>query len=203
MTVDTGYFERMYAGSADPWEFETRWYDRRKYQLTAACLPRPRYRSGFEPACSIGVLSTLLAPRCASLLCGDLVPAAVQRARRRLAEHPHVRVERQALPQDWPDATFDLIVLSEVLYYFTDDQLERVLDRTRGSLEPDGDLIVAHWRHPVAEHHRSGDEVHEAIGGMAGLARLGGYLDDDFRLDVFTRTPPPPRSVAAIDGLTG
>jgi SAM-dependent methyltransferase len=203
VSVDAGYFEHMYATSADPWGFDSRWYDQRKYQLPLAALPRPRYRYGYEPACSVGVLSAQLAGRCDALLCTDLVPAAVERAGRRLAGHPHVRVARQSLPEQWPSDTFDLIVLSEVLYYFTDADLALVLDRARESLEPGGDLIAVHWRHPVAEHRRSGDSVHRALGGVPGLTRRGGYLDDDFRLEVFTRTPPPALSVAATAGLTG
>lgn len=203
MKADAGYFERMYAHSRDPWSLATRWYDRRKYDLTLAALPRRRYRSGFEPACSIGILSEGLAQRCDALLCGDLIPEAVEQTRRRLAGRPHVRVERQALPGQWPRETFDLIVLSEVLYYFTDAELSTVLDRARDSLEPGGDLVAVHWRHPVAEHQRSGDAVHEAVGRVDGLRHRGGYLDEDVRVDVYARTPPAALSVAALDGLTG
>lgn len=37
----------------DPWDFESRWYEQRKYALSAAMLPKPRYRRAFEPGCSI------------------------------------------------------------------------------------------------------------------------------------------------------
>jgi hypothetical protein len=67
MTVDTEYFQRMYAGSADPWEFETRWYDRRKYRLTGPSCPAPGTgRASSRPARSA------CCPRCsprAALAC--------------------------------------------------------------------------------------------------------------------------------------
>jgi len=48
-----------------------------------------------------------------------------------------VRVEQRDIPRQWPSGRFDLIVLSEVLYYFGDHDLEQVLKQAAGSLEPD------------------------------------------------------------------
>ena len=31
------YFDRMYAASADPWQLQERWYERRKFAITLAC----------------------------------------------------------------------------------------------------------------------------------------------------------------------
>ena len=71
MTVGTEYFDGMYAASPDPWGFESRWYERRKYAVTMALLPAERYRDAFEPGCSIGVMTGLLAGRCDRLLSCD------------------------------------------------------------------------------------------------------------------------------------
>src|ERR1700709_2075359 len=116
MTLPPSYFEAMYAESADPWGFATRWYERRKYALTLAALPREQYRRGFEPGCSIGVLTARLPRRCASLLATELAPSAVATARERLASYDGVEVAQLAVPQDWPAGTFDLVVLSEIGY---------------------------------------------------------------------------------------
>jgi SAM-dependent methyltransferase len=201
MTADVAYFHGMYDRDPDPWSFTTRWYDQRRYQLTVAALPRARYRSAYEPACSVGALSALLAPRCDRLLCSDLVPAAVATARQRLREYPHVSVERQAIPQDWAAGPFDLIVLSEVLYYLPDTELARTLECVRETLVPDGDLVAVHWRYPVVEHRRTGDDVHALLGAAEGLAARGSYTDPDFRLDLFTRADSAVPSVAAREGL--
>jgi SAM-dependent methyltransferase len=200
MSVDEAYFTRMYADNPDPWNFAGRWYDQRKYALTLAALPRARYRSGFEPACSIGVLSTGLAARCDTLLCTDLVDAAVEQARDRLAGFPHVTVAQQALPT-WPDGQFDLIVFSEVLYYLTDEDQDAVLTRATESLMPGGDLVTVHWRMSVDEHRRNGDDVHAVLQDRPGLEPVSSYCDADFRLDVYSRVPPAARSVAQVEGL--
>ncbi|HZD99804.1 MAG TPA: SAM-dependent methyltransferase [Micromonosporaceae bacterium] len=201
MTVDLAYFEEMYAANTDPWGFGERWYEHRKRQLTVAALPARRYRSAYEPGCSIGMLSELLADRCESLLCGDAIEAAVGQARERLAGRRNARVERHSLPDDWPDGAFDLVVLSEILYYFDERQFTAIIDRVRGSIVGGGDLVVVHWRHPVVEHVLTGDEVHQRLSDLDDFQPRCRYRDDDFVLDVLTRTPPAVRSVAEAEGL--
>lgn len=113
------YFARKYAESSDPWGFESRWYEARKYALTVAALPRPRYARGFEPGCSIGVLTRQLAARCDALIACELVPDVAARAATRLRDLPHVDVRVLAVPEQWPEGQLDLIVLSEIAYYLT------------------------------------------------------------------------------------
>ncbi|WP_431934513.1 class I SAM-dependent DNA methyltransferase [Micromonospora sp. RP3T] len=197
------YFDDMYAGAEDPWSFETRWYDRRKHDLTVACLPRRRYRSAFEPGCSTGMLTRRLAQRCDRLLAVDIAAAPVAGTRRRLADQPHVRVERMRVPDEWPAEAerFDLIVLSELGYYFDDAGLDLLTTRTVDSLEPGGTLVAVHWRPAVAEHARGGDDVHRLLDDVDGLVRTARHEEADFLLDVFLRVPPPARSVAQAEGL--
>ncbi|GAA0282302.1 class I SAM-dependent methyltransferase [Cryptosporangium japonicum] len=197
-TLPTEYFDRMYAADDDPWGFRSRWYEERKYAVTLAALPRRRYRSGFEPGCSIGVLTAALADRCDTLLSTDVAEAAVTRAR---ANAPGARVEVRRLPDEWPDETFDLIVLSEVGYYLDRAALERLVDATIAGLEPGGDLVLVHWLHPVADYPIDGDTVHAAFSGRPELARTVVHEEADFRLEVYARVPPAARSVAAREGL--
>ena len=128
------------------------------------------------------------------------MPAA-ETAARRNALHPNVRVEQRLLPGDWPDGRFDLIVFSELLYYFGEDDLRDVLRLAAGALRPGGSLIAVHWRHPVAEYPRSGDDAHAAIGRQPGLARLAAYSDPDFLAEVYLRADGAPASVAQSGGL--
>jgi SAM-dependent methyltransferase len=201
VTVGPDYFDGMYAASPDPWGFESRWYERRKYAVTMALLPSERYRDAFEPGCSIGVLTRLLAGRCDRLLSCDAAAAAAEAAVRRNASLRNVRVEQRLLPGDWPAGRFDLIVLSELLYYFGEDDLRNILRLAAGALRPGGTLIAVHWRHHVAEYPRSGDEAHAAIGRQPGLARLAGYADPDFLAEVYQRADVAPTSVAQSGGL--
>jgi hypothetical protein len=54
VTLPPAYFDAMYQAAADPWGFGDRWYEQRKYAVSLAMLPAVRYRSAFEPGCSIG-----------------------------------------------------------------------------------------------------------------------------------------------------
>jgi SAM-dependent methyltransferase len=201
VTLDPGYFRDRYASSADPWGLAERWYEARKYALTVALLPRQRYGAAFEPGCSIGVLTAQLAPRCDRLLACDAVPDAVAAARSRAAGLPGVRVERLVIPGEWPPGAFDLIDLSELLYYLDDADLGQVLGLGIGSLRPGGQVLAVHWRHPAPDHPRTGDEVHEDLAAHPGLARLARYRDPDFTAEVYGRADGDLRSVAQAGGI--
>ena len=201
MTLDPGYFRDRYAASADPWGLAERWYEARKYTLSVAMLPRERYRAVFEPGCSIGVLTTHLARRCDSLLACDAVPEAVASAQSRTRGLPGVQVERRVIPGEWPPGSFDLIVFSELLYYFGGADLSQVLHLGAGALRPSGHLLAVHWRHPAPDHPRSGDEVHQALAAHPGLTRLARYRDPDFTAEVYARADGDRRSVAQAGGI--
>ncbi|NDZ78244.1 methyltransferase domain-containing protein [Streptomyces sp. SID10853] len=204
MSTPASYFDRMYAGAPDPWSLAERWYEQRKYALTVASLPRRRYSSAFEPGCSVGTLTAQLAGRCDRLLATDRVPSAVRAAADATRGHPHVDVRELTIPDEWPQAAFDLIVLSELLYYFDDRTLRDILARTVAGLEPGGTLVTVHWNHPVAEHRLTGTDLAPLLTSVPGLETLLDVRDPDFTLHVLTRQHPDGRaapSPAAEEGL--
>jgi SAM-dependent methyltransferase len=201
VTLGAGYFDAMYQAASDPWGFEGRWYERRKYAISLALLPAGRYRSAFEPGCSIGVLTRMLAGRCDHLLSCDVATAAVRAAAERSRDLPHVQVEQRDIPGQWPSGRFDLIVFSELLYYFSDHDLELTVDGALAALQPGGTLLAVHWRHPVADYPRSGDDVHRVLAARSGLAGLVSHQEPDFLAEVYIRTDGAPVSVAQATGL--
>ena len=201
VTLGAGYFDAMYEAAPDPWGFEDRWYEQRKYAISLAQLPDRRYRRAFEPGCSIGVLTAMLAGRCDRLLAWDVAAGAVQAAARRTRDLPNVRVERRQIPREWPEGGFDLIVFSEVLYYLGDRDLEQVLDYGVHALEPGGTLLAVHWRHPVTDYPRSGDDVHRVLAARPGLTRLVSHQEEDFLAEVYRRSDGRAVSVARATGL--
>ncbi len=180
------YFDRLYADRDDPWDLSSSRYERRKRDLLLASLPRPRYRSGFEPGCALGVTTRELARRCDRLVAMDCAAAAVEQARARvLPSGQHVTVAQGLVPGDWPEGSFDLVVLSELLYYL--DRADRldVAARTIASLAPGADVAAVHWRHAFDEAASSGDEVHAELAERlctAGLRVRVDHVEDDFRL---------------------
>jgi SAM-dependent methyltransferase len=202
VTLGPGYFRDLYASSPDPWGLADRWYEARKYALSLALLPRQHYGTAFEPGCSVGVLTARLAARCDDVLACDTAPRAVAAASATTAGLSGVRVEQRTMPRDWPlDASFDLVVLSEVLYYFGDDDLSAVIALSISALRPGGQLLAVHWRHPAPDYPRSGDDVHQVLAGHSGLARLARYQDLDFTAEVYSRADGDRRSVARASGI--
>jgi cyclopropane fatty-acyl-phospholipid synthase-like methyltransferase len=198
------YFDQMYAGVDDPWQLSTRWYEQRKYAITLATLPNRHYRHAFEPGCSIGTLTALLAQRCDRVTAVDVAEAAVRSADARLREagcRDRVTLTRSSLDAPWPPGPFDLVVLSEVAYYLDADALAEVLRRECTRLQPDANIVAAHWRHPVSDYPLTGDAAHEVIAATPGLTALGCYRDSDVVVEVFTIGDG--RSVAAREEVPG
>lgn len=199
MTLPADHFASMYAADPDPWGFTSRWYERRKYDLTLAALPHPRYARAYEPGCSIGVLTQGLAARCDLLLAEDVAEAAVRAARERTAGCPGVRVGRRAVPAEWPEGSWDLVVVSELAYFLDLADRELLWRRVEGSLVPGGTLLAVHWRPRVDGWPATGDQVHAELRGREGWTSLARHEEPDLLLDVLARGDVP--SVAQRTGL--
>lgn len=183
------YFDRLYAQSADPWRFETSPYEASKYSATLAALPRPRYANALELGCSIGVLTAQLAPRCDRLLAVDVNEPALERARRRCAGSKQVEFARMQVPDETPAGDFDLILVSEVGYYWSRDDLGRAARWMLGALRPAGSLLLVHWTPVVADYPLTGDDVHEhflALARAGEIRHLHGEQHLNYRLDAFS-----------------
>lgn len=179
------YFEDLYARSGDPWDFETSEYERKKYERTLEALGARRFRRALEAGASIGVFTEMLADRCDELLAVDVSERAVDVARRRLAGRPHVRVERRTLPEQMPAGPFDLIVASEVLYYFPREEMLAMLEGFERELAPGGTLLAVHWRRETKTYPLQGDEVHELLVEHTRLETRETIVEPDYRLDLF------------------
>ena len=178
----------MYAESDDPWQFATSTYERRKYELSLTSLPKSHYENVFEPGCSIGVLSALLAGRCHRLLAADFMTDALESATERLKCFPHVRVEERVIPAHWPDEVFDLIVLSEVAYYFDESTLREIMDRVVSSTAEGAHVLGVHWRGET-NYPLTGDRAHELIASTEKLCAVVHHEEKQFVLDVWERLP--------------
>ena len=197
-SLPAAYFEDVYRRKADPWDFATSPYESEKYAATLAALPAGiRFRSALELGCSIGVFTALLALRCEKLLAVDVNETALAQARVRCAGMPGLRFEQRILPDDFPAATadgspFDLIVMSEIGYYFSSSALGSVREKMIAALAPGGLLLLVHWTPRVPDYPLTGDEVHGAfLEHPTALAHLHAKRAETYRLDLFKRQPSP------------
>jgi SAM-dependent methyltransferase len=187
-TLKPEHFDALYTADPDPWNFATSPYERAKYTLTLNAMPKPRYRSALEVGCSIGVLTRLLALRCDAVLAVDAAQTPLAEARRRCADSPSVRFEQMFVPEHWPNGSFDLILLSEVVYYLSREDVSRLAARAAGSLSMGGSLILVHWT-GLTDYPLSGDQAAalfiERMGSTCIVERADRY--SQFRLDVLSR----------------
>lgn len=194
--ADLRHFEALYAASDDPWQVRESWYERRKRDVLLACLDRPRYAHAFEPGCGNGEMSAALARRCDAVLACDGAANAVAAARARVdaigdsISDCHIRVEQRRLPDQLPqDGRFDLIVVSELAYYFDAAAIAAMVDGVQASLMDGGLLVLCHWRHDFADRVSTTEAVHAAFGAAARLRRTVQHLDEDFLLEAWIKSP--------------
>jgi protein-L-isoaspartate O-methyltransferase len=188
--VSQAAFEAKYRKSGDPWNFAGSRYERERYEVTLRSLLRTHYRRAFEPACSIGELTAALAERCDEVQAIDIAPSAVVAARRRCAGFPGVTVACADLATQCPEGPFDLIVFSELGYYFNKQQLLHVARSLAAALEVDGELIAVHWLGTSEDHLLHGNQVHVILDQALtqSCVWLKGARHPGFRLDTWRRT---------------
>jgi SAM-dependent methyltransferase len=185
--VDPGSFEARYRQDADPWGFATSAYEQGKYEATIGALAGRRFPRGLELGCSIGVLTQRLAASCDTLVAIDASPTAVAAARRRTVGAGHVDARVAVLPEALPDGPWDLVVASEVLYYFPLPLLGVLLDALEATLTPGGTLLAVHFTGDAPDHRLTGDAVHETLLARPALEHTVGARGTGYRLDGFRR----------------
>ena len=178
-------FRELSAANADPWRTADTWYERRKRSTLLAALPRERYRHAVEPACGAGALTAQLAMRADKVDAFDAVPKAAA-ATRKLGL-PNVTVAEAVLPEGFPDGAADLVVLSEILYYLSDEDLRKTVDNAITGLASGGDLALVHWRPWAPEATRDAVEAHDLVAVRPELETLVAHRDQEFLLHVLRR----------------
>lgn len=192
-------FDGMFESSEDPWDVDSSWYERRKRAATLAAPLTERLGRVLEVGCSTGVLTAELAPRADSVLALDVSAEALRRAGERLSSWgDRVELRRARVPRDWPEGTFDLVVLSEVGYFWTPEDLAEVGRRLPGALAPGGTVLLCDWRHPVDGWPLDGEDVHEALRELPGLEVLVRHEEEDFLVELLG--PPGADSPARREG---
>ncbi|WP_186474492.1 class I SAM-dependent DNA methyltransferase [Psychrobacter sp. KCTC 72983] len=176
------YFDELYNDNTDPWQYQTRWYEERKRNTCLALLPQPHYERAIELGCGNGVLSELLAHRCQDLISIDGNHQAVKLAKERLAALPHARViqgivpdklfslkelleQRKPLSENTSinQPPFDLIVISEILYYLSSSDIDVVINWALHNLALNGTLLCCHWRYAIDGFAMTGESVHQRL----------------------------------------
>jgi predicted TPR repeat methyltransferase len=188
------FFERKYRADADPWNFATSPYEQQRYEIILRAIDHRRYHRALEPGCSVGVLTCGLASICDEVEAFDIAPSAVAAARERCTGMNNVHLSCKPLSEDRSAGPFDLIVLSEIGYYFEVVELRRIAISLMARLLEGGVIIAAHWLGTSSDHFLAGDAVHDVLRSAFEQEDLVLELADSypgFRMDRWTKVRRP------------
>jgi hypothetical protein len=177
------FFENKYSENSDPWNFATDSYELQRYNTIYNAISHQRYQNVFEPGCSIGVLSEKLSLIADHVQAFDISSRAVEIAKSRCFKLKNVTVRCTSITKEIPLPKTDLIIISEIGYYFEKLDLERILKRLLMSCDKEVVIVASHWLGNSKDHLLSGDEVHETINSISGLSLELHLRCDAFRLD--------------------
>ncbi|HLW04325.1 MAG TPA: class I SAM-dependent methyltransferase [Azoarcus sp.] len=185
-------FEAIYRSAADPWKVRTSWYERRKRTLLLASLLRERYDKVLEAGCGTGEITALLAKRCESVWAVDLSATAIARCEKRLADSgiTNVNTAVMQLPVSWPHIhpePFNLIIVSELAYYFEGAELDLFLQRCFHSLAAGGEWVMCHYTPDFDDRCHETESVHQRIAEFRDMTLMVSHVDERFQLDVWRK----------------
>ena len=157
--IDPDGFEALFRRSTDPWDYAASPFEAAKRKaLLNACGSRIHAR-GLELGCANGETSRHLARRCLGLIAVDASSTVIAAARRRIHD-PRIRFEVARLPEDMPRGRFDLIVMSELLYYLPAGQMERLLGSVLDRLSRGGRIVILNHTVWFDDAAQSGERAH-------------------------------------------
>jgi SAM-dependent methyltransferase len=119
-----------------------------------------------------------------------MAQAALAAARQRCQGLSHVTFRQVAGAAENFDGRFDLIVLSEVIYYWDDADLDQVAAAMDRALLPGGRVLLVHWLGET-NYPKSADDAVEGL--WARLPRIGcekAERRERYRLDLWRRPAP-------------
>lgn len=184
-TTDTqAHLDALYARSDDPWNTHTSAYEKAKFAQTLACLPRMHYRRALEVGCGAGALSAQLALRCDALVAMDCTGRALASARAQVAR-PNITFQAGVAPADWVPEAPDLVILSEVLYFLTDEDSRGLAQRIVQDCAPGCDVVLVNWLGDTGGLISGAGAAERLIAHLSGCAAaLGSHDFGQFRIDV-------------------
>ena len=86
-----------------------------------------------------------------------------------------------------PQGPFDLIIFSEIGYYFSRDHLAALARDLTRTLDAGGEFVGVHWLGDSQDHVLHGDVVHQVLEASLGLERVKACRAPGYRIDTWVR----------------
>lgn len=167
--VNVLYFDEKYKNNPDPWQFASSTYELDRYEHIYKALSHKQYNLIFEAGCSIGILTKKLSTLASFVTAIDISPTAVSIANQYCSQLNNVSIHCASLTDIHLDKKTDLLILSEIGYYFFAHEWKEIVMNLLSHCAPKTTILASHWLGFSAEHVLSGDEVHNIIQSVDGL----------------------------------
>ena len=193
----TDYWEEVFSNQ-DPWDYSNR-YEQTKYNQTIALLPERKFKRALELACAEGHFTQMLAAQVDNLVATDISKTALERAQEACAEHSNITYQQLDLKNGQIPGQFDLIVCSEVLYYFESRKsLAKIARKLAMHLAPGGMILMAHGKIAVNAPKETGFDwghpfdarsIGEIFANDPGLSVIEEAWSDIYGIHLFEAAP--------------
>lgn len=187
--IDSAGFEAMFRVDVDPWNYAASPFEAFKRGiLLRSCGTGCRGRV-LELACANGETTKALMRRSLRLLAVDGAPSAIAEAQRRIGRHDRVALRTALLPGEMPRGPFDLIVVSELLYYLKPNALRLLLPKLAAATAPGGRIVLLHHLKSFTDVSQPPPLVHAAAAAhfRRGFVPLGRQRHGAFEAMLFER----------------
>ncbi|MEW4448838.1 class I SAM-dependent methyltransferase [Qipengyuania sp. JC766] len=184
-------FDDLFLNDADPWGFESKPYEKAKRAATVEAIAVPPPAHILEIGCANGVLTADLIARGYRVTAIDISAHALTLARARLPNRVEARLIQGEVPYDWPRGIYDLVLISEVLYFLTADEIAEVSRASWGSLLPGSECLLVNWTGPndlPVDGNRAADLFERAMPWAASMRQT----EDLYRIDRLYKSPTGP-----------
>jgi ubiquinone/menaquinone biosynthesis C-methylase UbiE len=148
MTFDKDYFENLYKENKT-WNYGNG-FEQRKFKAILSMIPDKNYDDVLDIGCSTGILTQKLYNLKIKNLTGiDISETAINKA----SDFKPIKFEIGSLPSlKYNDDSFDLVVCSDVLWYFDKVNIEKSLIEIKRILKEDGYILIVIATEPVNDY---------------------------------------------------
>ena len=187
------HFASLYADDGDPWHARASRYEVEKRADNGDQLQGRSYERGLDIGCGEGHLAAALvdAGIVRHMTGLDRDTGIVARANARHGENAALSFVTGALPDGLPDSAFDLVVISEVLYFLDEQSLAALVRQLGHRLHPGADLLVVSYLGETGTP-LSGRAAHDLFAALFGTALRTVSLREreNYLAELFRFSPP-------------
>jgi LmbE family N-acetylglucosaminyl deacetylase len=183
------FFEHLYRStpSGDPWDFDVSDAEQARYDAVEQTLGTRRFRRAIEIGCATGELTRRLAAHAAQVVAVDSSASALRVAAATCRDVGGVELRQGHAPDCFrsDDVDADLVVLSEVGYYFSADTLADLVRELADRSAPGCIFVAAHWTGSSPDHVLDADTTHSVIASALGWTHRSSGAVGAHRIDVW------------------